>query len=186
MHKLKNNAYIDGANLHKGVGQLRWDLDYGKLRIWLREKYTVTQAYLFLGFISKYKTLYTRLQEQGYTLVFKDVTYDAKGKVKGNCDADIVVKAMKDAYEDKFERAVLVSSDGDYASLVSFLLEKGKIETVLSPALPQKCSILLKRTGVKIAYLDDQKTILSNEKKKPPVRTEPHKGLSRGDESSVQ
>lgn len=181
-----NNAYIDGTNLHKGVGQLSWELDYGKFRVWLKEKYNVTQAYLFLGFISKYKNIYTRLQEQGFTLVFKDVTYDAKGRVKGNCDADIVVKVMRDAYEEKFEQAVVVSSDGDYASLVGFLLEKGKMEIVLSPALPQKCSILLKRTGVKIAYLNDQKTILSSAKKKPPERTEPHKGLSHGDESSVR
>ena len=186
----KNNAYIDGANLHKGIGQLNWDFDYGKFRVWLREKYGVGQAYLFLGFISKYKALYTRLQEQGYTLVFKDITYDGKGKVKGNCDADIVVKVMKDAYEENFEQAILVSSDGDYASLVSFLLEKKKIQSVLSPALPQKCSILLKRTGVKISYLNDQKTILSgkpsDKKKKPPVRTKSHKGLSRGDSFSVQ
>jgi uncharacterized LabA/DUF88 family protein len=182
----KNNAYIDGANLHKGIGQLSWELDYGKLRVWLREKYDVVQAYIFLGFISKYKALYTRLQEQGYTLVFKDITYDSKGKVKGNCDADIVVKIMKDTYEEKFEHAVLVSSDGDYASLVSFLLEKDKIKAILSPALPQKCSILLKRTGVKIAYLDNQKGILSTKKEKPPMRTKPHKGLSRGDGSSVR
>ena len=72
----------------------------------------------------KYKNLYTHLQEIGFTLVFKEVTYGSNGKVKGNCDADIVVKAMRDAYENNFDMAVLVSSDGDYASLVSFLAEK--------------------------------------------------------------
>lgn len=158
--QLNNVAYIDGANLHKGTGQLNWEFDYGKFRVWLREKYGVSQAYLFLGLIPKYKNLYTRLQEQGYTLVFKEVSYDGNGNVKGNCDADIVVRAMKDAYENTFDKAILVSSDGDYASLVTFLLEKDKIKVVLSPATPSKCSVLLKRTGVKIAYLDDQQTNL--------------------------
>ncbi len=166
---IQNNiAYIDGANLHKGAIELGWALDYGKLRIWLREKYGVRQAYLFLGLVPKYKNLYTYLQEQGYTLIFKEVTYDGNGKIKGNCDADIVVRVMRDAYENRFEQAVLVSSDGDYASLVSFLVEKNKIRTVLSPYETKRCSILLKKTGVSIAYIGDQKIILQSQNKKAP------------------
>lgn len=159
--KENNFAYIDGANLHKGAEQLGWSLDYGKLRVWLKEKYDVTQAYLFLGLIPRNKGLYTKLSELGFTLVFKEVTYDGKGRPKGNCDADIVVKAMRDAFENTFHQAVLVSSDGDYASLVAYLLEKNKLETILSPAIAEKCSILLKRTGAKIAYINDQKSILA-------------------------
>jgi uncharacterized LabA/DUF88 family protein len=162
---LKNNvAYIDGANLHKGAKQLGWILDYGKLRVWLKEKYGVDQAYLFLGLVPKYKSLYTHLQELGYTLVFKEVTYDGTGKVKGNCDADIVVHAMRDAYENNYPQVILVSSDGDYAGLVSFLIEKNKLRAILSPAIAKKCSVLLKRTNAKIAYINDQRIILENKK----------------------
>jgi len=181
---MNNCAYIDGANLHKGVKELGWDFDYGRFRVWLKDKYKVTHAYLFLGFIPKYKNLYTKLQEQGYTLVFKDVTYGSDGQVKGNCDADIVVKVMEDAYENQFEQAVLVSSDGDYASLVNFLLNHSKLEVVLSPSLPNKCSLLLKRTGARIVYISDQKSILSSgipNMRKPPTRKGSRKGSSRGD-----
>lgn len=168
MKPTKNNvAYIDGANLHNGIKSLAWKFDYARFRVWLREKYGVEQAYLFLGLVPKYKDLYTSLQEQGYTLVFKEVIYDNDGKAKGNCDADIVVLAMQDAYENKFDGAVLVSSDGDYAPLVKFLIGRQKMITVVSPygtsltaEGTKKCSILLKRTGVKIAYIADQKTIL--------------------------
>ena len=161
MKKDGNNfAYIDGANLHKGIETLDWEFDYGRFRIWLKERYEVRQAYLFLGLIPKYKDLYTRLQEQGYTLIFKEVIYDTDGKAKGNCDADIVVHAMQNAYENKFGKVILVTSDGDYAPLVKFLKEKNKIEFILSPYETKKCSILLKRTGVKIAYIFDQKSIL--------------------------
>lgn len=169
MKKQQNNyAYIDGSNLHKGAKQFDWEFDYKKFRVWLTEKYAVTQAYLFLGLVPKYKNLYTHLQEIGFTLVFKEVTYGSDGKVKGNCDADIVVKAMRDAYENNFDMAVLVSSNGDYASLVSFLAEKKKTHTILSPALSKKCSILLKRTGAKISYLDDHRSILEAIKEKAP------------------
>ena len=156
----RNAAYIDGANLHNGIKSLSWDFDYKRFRVWLREKYAVEQAYLFIGMMPKYAELYTRLQEQGYTLVFKDVIYDNNGKAKGNCDADLVVSAMQDAYENKFDNAVLVSSDGDYAPLVKFLIAKEKMLAVVSPYETQKCSVLLKRTGVKISYIADQKTIL--------------------------
>lgn len=155
-----NVAYIDGANLHKGIELFDWKFDYGKFRTWLRERYAVSQAYFFIGLVPKYKNIYTRLQEFGFTLIFKEVTYDGQGKIKGNCDADIVVKAMRDAYENIFDKAILVSSDGDYASLVTFLIEKNKLYSILSPAIPRKCSILLKRTGAKISYISDQKSIL--------------------------
>jgi uncharacterized LabA/DUF88 family protein len=158
---IRNNvAYIDGANLHKGIENLNWEFDYKRFRIWLREKYGVEQAYLFLGLIPKYKDLYTELQEQGYTLVFKEVIFDGEGKAKGNCDADIVVHSMQNAYENKFDKVILVSSDGDYAPLVKFLKEKNKIEMILSPYETKKCSILLKRTGVKISYISDKENIL--------------------------
>lgn len=160
----KNAAYIDGANLHNGIKSLSWDFDYKRFRVWLREKYAVEQAYLFIGMMPKYAELYTRLQEQGYTLVFKDVIYDNNGKAKGNCDADLVVVAMQDAYENKFDSAVLVSSDGDYAPLVKFLIAKEKMLAVVSPYETQKCSVLLKRTGIKISYIADQKTILRTTK----------------------
>ena len=161
MKQNKNNvAYIDGANLHNGAKSLTWNFDYGRFRVWLRDKYAVKQAYLFIGMMPKYAQLYTRLQEQGYTLVFKDVIYDGNGKAKGNCDADLVVAAMQDAYENKFDAAVLVSSDGDYTPLVKFLLIREKMLAVISPYETAKCSVLLKRTGVKISYIADQKNIL--------------------------
>lgn len=156
--KEKNFAYIDGANLHKGVAELGWKLDYRRFRIWLSEKYSIERAYLFIGLVPQHKDIYTVLQEAGFTLVFKETTYDGAGRVKGNCDADLVLRAVRDTYENHFERALIVSSDGDYAGLIKFLQEKSKIRGILSPN--NKCSILLKRTGVPIAYLDDQRSIL--------------------------
>lgn len=156
----KNYAYVDGANLHKANKELGWELDYQKFRVWLTEKYGVQRAYLFIGLIPRNKDLYTYLQECGFTLVFKEVIYDGAGKPKGNCDAELVLQAARDSYEDDFQKAVIVASDGDYAGLVKFLIEKQRLLVVLSPNNTEKCSVLLKRTGAKIAYLNDQRSIL--------------------------
>lgn len=179
MIKKENNfAYIDGANLDKAIKELGWSLDYKRFRVWLSEKYAIKRAYIFIGLISKYKNLYTYLQECGFTLIFKEVVYDGNGKPKGNCDADFVLQAMRDCYENKFENAVIVASDGDYASLVSFLNEKEKLAVILSPAMEKKCSILLKRTGVKISYINDQRSILEVQKEKAPNADETASGSS--------
>lgn len=167
--KANNHAYIDGANLHKGIADSEWRLDYRRFRVWLSEKYGVRAAYLFIGLIPRYKELYTHLQECGFTLVFKEVVYDGDGKPKGNCDADLVLHTACDTYENKFDNALLVTSDGDYAGLVNFLKGRGKFLALLSPHPADKCSILLKRTGVKIAYINDQRShLMFNQKEKAP------------------
>jgi hypothetical protein len=162
--KENNFAYIDGANLHRGIADLGWQLDYKRFRVLLAEKYAVKKAYLFIGMIPKYKDLYKYLQDCGFVLVFKEVVYDGNGKPKGNCDADLVLQTAIDTYENHFDKAILVSSDGDYACLISFLQNKNKFQTILSPHSQKKCSILLKRTGAKIVYINDKKGQLEKHK----------------------
>ena len=146
-------AYIDGANLHKAVSDAGWRLNDAHFRSWLRQKFSVTAALLFIGLIPKHSDLYTRLQAAGYQLVFKEVVYDGSGKAKGNCDADLVLQAARDYFEQSPTGVVLVSSDGDYAPLVKFWQEKNTPCTIISPAPVKKCSILLKRTAAPIVYL---------------------------------
>lgn len=157
-----NIAYIDAANLDKSIrNRLKWELDYARFRAWLRDKYDVERAYIFIGLIPRYKALYTYLSESGFTLVFKEVVYqNGSRKPKGNCDSDLLMQATEDYYEGDLNQAVLVASDGDYAPLVKKLHENGRLATILSPSPPDQCSILLKRTNAKIAYIDDQKSLL--------------------------
>ena len=168
INKESNYAYIDGANLHQGIVGFGWSLDYARFRVWLKDKYGVKNAYIFIGLIPKYKDLYAYLQQCGFVLIFKEVVYDGNGKPKGNCDADLVLQAAIDFYENKFDKAVIVSSDGDYASLIKLLKERGKLKTILSPHNKNLCSILLRKLNVPIAYINDQKSILSRVKEKTP------------------
>jgi hypothetical protein len=155
-----NIAYIDAANLDKALKlTLEWKLDYKRFRVWLSEKYKVERAYIFIGLMPKYKNLYTYLQECGFELAFKDVLYH-HGTPKGNCDSDLLMKASQDLYEGNLKKAILIASDGDYAPLIKVLKERDSLEIILSPALPEKVSLLLKRTGASIAYINDQRSIL--------------------------
>jgi len=151
--KQNNYAFIDSQNLHLGVKSLGWKLDYKKFRIYLREKYNVSTAYMFIGYLIGNQALYVSLQKAGYVLVFKPVSYDGDGNVKGNVDADLVLQAMIN-YKD-YDNAVIISSDGDFCSLVRYLYEQNKLRLVMSPYI-KTCSVLLKRAAnEKIVFMDN-------------------------------
>lgn len=174
-----NIAYIDGANLDQSMRILGWKLDYVRFRIWLKEKYHINESYIFIGYIKQNKKLYEYLKDSGFILIFKQVVFQ-KGKAKGNCDSDLLIQVVEDLYEGKLSQAVLVASDGDFVPLVKLLQRKNSIKTVLSPAAPKNCSILLKRTTASIVYLADKKSVLElipPENEKAPDTDELYKGL---------
>ena len=162
-------AYIDGANLQNAVSRFDWDFDYARFRVWLKDKFKVVRAYIFIGRIPKYQKLYDYLESAGYTLIFKEVTYN-NGKPKGNVDAELVLKGVRDTFEQNIKKAVLVSSDGDYKCMVEFFKEKSVDTHIVSPYAPQFCSLLLKRTDAPIYYLVEKKHVLMKENEKAPDR----------------
>jgi len=154
-----NFAFIDSNNLNLGIKELGWRLDFKKFRRYLTEKYGITQAYLFIGYLPENQELYRSLQEFGYVLIFKPVMKDNNGKPKGNIDAELVLQAMIDW--DKYDKAVIVSSDGDFYCLVNYLYERNKLAKVVSPNY-KKCSSLLKKAAKeRVDFLDYQKDKLA-------------------------
>ena len=61
--------------------------------------------------------------------------------MKGNVDAELVLYAAAIEYS-HYNKAVIVSSDGDFACLIKFLDEKNKILKIITPT--SKYSKLLK------------------------------------------
>ena len=63
-----------------------------------------------------------------------------------------------------YDRAVIATSDGDFAGLVRHLYDQDKLERVLSPQR-NTCSALLKRAArEKIDFLEDAKGKISYKK----------------------
>lgn len=166
MKKNENNfAFIDSQNLNLSIQKLGWKLDYRKFRVYLAEKYSVQKAYMFIGFVALNQSLYDNLQEAGFILKFKPTIPDADGKIKGNVDADLVLQAVIEMGE--YDKAVVVSGDGDFYSLVQYLYEKKKLEVVLSPDI-QNCSSLLKQTAKeKIHFMNELRDLLEYKRKAP-------------------
>lgn len=154
---LKNIVYIDGANLHLGFKTLGRELDYKRFRRWLLDKYKIHTAYIFMGYIPEQKSLYDYLENCGFELIFKE-TVKQKGVVKGNADAEMILKTVRDFYEEDTESVTLISGDGDFSCLVDFLLEKQIFGRLMIPNI-KYCSYLLRKKQISLVRLDHPRTI---------------------------
>ena len=145
-------AFIDSQNLNLGILGCGWKLDFERFRIYLKDKYHVDKAYLFIGHVAEYEDLYTYLRQAGYTIIFKPTSPRVGGKPKGNVDAELVLHAMIEFQN--YDKAIIISGDGDFHCLIEYLEGQGKLGRVLIPDR-KKYSALLRRFRPKyIDYLD--------------------------------
>lgn len=163
--KYGNYAFIDGQNLYKGIEELGWRLDYKRFFVYLREKYDVDKAILFLGYIAERESLYKYLRTCGFELVFKETSRNKAGQYKGNVDILMAMHILLTMGE--YNKAIFVTSDGDFAPLVEHLLSVDKFRVILSPR-HDLCSWLLRKYAKgRVNYLDESKSKLSEMKKRP-------------------
>jgi len=159
----KTYAFIDSQNLNMGVASdikrgdktlyAGWKLDYEKFRIYLRDKFRVDTAYLFIGNLPGQESLYAHLQQCGYILVLKPTTTfkdkDGSIRVKGNVDTDIVLYAAAKEV-DNYDKAIIVTGDGDFLSLCEYLDEIDKLGKTIIPNKLRYSQLLTKYS----AYFD--------------------------------
>lgn len=149
----KNNfAFIDSQNLNLAIKEQGWRLDFKRFRVYLSDKYSVTRAFIFIGFVPTNQSLYTSLQESGFILIFKPTLAMPDGKVKGNIDAELVLHTMIEY--GNYDKAVIVSGDGDFHCLVEYLRKQGKLERVIVPDRHKFSSLLRKFSG-DLAFMND-------------------------------
>lgn len=138
-------AFIDSQNLNLSILEQGWQLDFARFRVYLKEKYNVSEVFLFIGYISKNEKLYAFLQKVGYVLIFKptlNINRGENGYVKGNVDAELVLHSMIEFLN--YDKAIIVSGDGDFYCLIEYLENTGKLHSVFIPN-PRKFSALLRR-----------------------------------------
>lgn len=164
--KENNFVFIDSNNLHLAIKDIGWNLDFARFRVYLKEKYGVIKAYLFLGFMEENRDLYKSLQEKGFIFIFKPILKYGDGKVKGNCDAEFVLQAMIDYKE--YDKAVIITGDGDFHCLVDYLLKQNKLKKLLIPNQARYSALLKKFPSEFIAFISDLRRKLEYKKKKTP------------------
>lgn len=174
-------AFIDSQNLNLGTQRMGWKLDWRKFRQYLADKHGVTKAYMFIGYMSENESLYEYMHELGFLVVLKptvdvNIPKDTAAKaedsraedkekpaVKGNVDAELVLYAMKEL--PNYEKAVIVSGDGDFFGLAEYLDELGKLAYIIAPNW--QYSSLLKPFDNKILRLDKfRKQLTYHDRKK--------------------
>lgn len=131
LKKNKNYAFIDSQNVNLAIQNQGWKLDFEKFRRYLAEKYHIEKAFLFIGFVPQNQALYTALQKEGFILIFKPTLLLPDRKVKGNVDAELVLHAMIEL--PNYEKALVVTGDGDFFCLVDYLRGKEKLLKLMVP-----------------------------------------------------
>ncbi|MHB8710423.1 MAG: NYN domain-containing protein [Minisyncoccota bacterium] len=164
--KRNNYAFIDSQNVNLAIRSLGWKLDFARFRVYLKEKYGVTKAFLFIGYVEGNNDLYISLQSAGFICIFKPTLEYKDGTTKGNCDAELVLHAMIEY--PNYDKAVIVTGDGDFYCLVQYLLEREKLFAVLIPNR-LRFSALLKFKPFRpyLRYMNDLEQLLAYKKKRP-------------------
>ncbi len=159
--KKPNYAFIDNQNLNMGVQKAGFKMNWRKFREFLREKYDVEKAYMFIGYMQDNEELYKQMHDLGFLVVLKPTVgmfnesdnkpTDQKQAIKGNVDADLVLYAIKEM--PNYEKAVIVSGDGDFYGLIEYLASKQKLKKILVPN--RQYSSLLKQFDKYVVRLDN-------------------------------
>jgi uncharacterized LabA/DUF88 family protein len=134
----------------------------------LKDKYNITEAYYFLGYVSEgERDLYNNLQKAGFIVIFKEHNLNFITNKKGNVDADIIFEIMKNLMDNNnFNKIILVSGDGDYKKVVDYLVKKNKFEKILFPN-KKFASSLYKSLGAELFdNIENIKTYIEWHKKK--------------------
>lgn len=139
--KENNYAFIDSQNVYLAIKDQGWSIDWKRFRVYLKEKYDVEKAYLFIGYIQGNLKPYTELQIAGFICIWKPTLEYKDGTIKGNCDAELVLHTM--IQFSNFDNAVIITGDGDFHCLVDYLVDRGKLKALLIPN-KYKYSALLK------------------------------------------
>ncbi len=93
------------------------------------------KAYLFIGKMPRHRHLYNNLQKAGFELIFKPTQHyfkDGKLTTKGNVDAKLVLYTAARLFI-YYDKAIVVSGDGDFCCLYDYLEEKSKLAKILIP-----------------------------------------------------
>jgi uncharacterized LabA/DUF88 family protein len=162
MKKPQNNyAFIDSQNLNLAIRDQGWVLDFGKFRQYLDRKYDVNEAFIFIGYVYENQDLYTNLQKDGYILIFKPTLKLPDGKVKGNVDAELVLHTMIEY--DNYDKALIVTGDGDFYCLVDYLIKKNKLLKLMIPN-QYSFSSLLRKLMPYIVFMNNLRGMLEYKK----------------------
>ena len=175
---MPNYAFIDSQNVHLSIRDQGWSMDWKRFRQYLKDKYDVAKAFIFIGYVPGNEQLYAILQDAGYVLIFKPTLTIRSGNrtfIKGNVDAELVLHTMIEWQN--FDKAVIVTGDGDFYCLVRYLLQKHKLSRLIVPDI-RKYSGLFHEFAEITTPLNELKEKLTKKRRGIPSGRNPSDSLS--------
>ena len=140
---------IDGSNFYHRMRELHLvhllSFDYGEFAQFLRRKnHTIAECCYYIGLVredmhdEKSRTLMknqqklvSRLQKQGWKVKFGHMLKTNDIYLEKGVDVQIAVDVVAGAYEDHYDRVVLISSDTDLLPALEKVRAKGKKVTYI-------------------------------------------------------
>ena len=155
-------------------------MNWKKFREFLAKEYGVNKAYMFIGYMPEHEDMYHKLHDTGYAIILKPTfdmsrpqpeqkvdangNHEEKKPVKGNVDADLVLWVMKEMKN--YDKAIVVSGDGDFYGLIEYLVEQNKLLKLLTPT--GHYSRLYNKFESFIERIDNHRTELAYHDKRRP------------------
>jgi len=178
------SVYLDGANFFHGLRTIRQNytdskFDFEKFIALLSKNRKLIQAYYYNASLKKEKNpeifkkqqdLFNRLRQiplLKLVLCKRQKWDDETGchfRIKGD-DIHLAIDMLNDACENRYDTAILISGDGDFAPLVRYVKRKGKrvenyyFEKNISLQLLRECDSsfkITKKTVNKLFYRGNQ------------------------------
>ena len=118
--------FIDGNNLFHAARAVGVEIDYAKLLNFLRGESNLLRAFFYTGVderAERQQGFLLWMRRNGYRVVEKELKTYADGTKKANLDVEIAVDMLSLA--DKYDTAVLVSGDEDFAYAINAVAYKG-------------------------------------------------------------
>lgn len=141
--------FVDGSNFGTAIKNAGYKVDYTKLREFFHQppKTTLVGSFYFTALPPKdvqspIRQLTDGLQYKGWNIVSKEYKVLSGGKIKGNMDIDIVIKAMRLLDNEAITDLILLSGDDDFSPMLEYLHENGIRVSVMSHQSPDHKNVL--------------------------------------------
>lgn len=171
MVKSKARVYIDGANIFYTQKKIGWNIDWRKVKKYLRKKFEVEEIRYYTGVkkndakMFKYLNYFDKI---GVTTVTKPIKIikTAHGNVlKSNFDVEMTTDILFD--RGLIDKVIIFTGDSDFNYLIKKLKDIGKYVVIYSSR--KMLSWELKLTANQYVFLEDIKSEIKRKgQKKPP------------------
>lgn len=156
---MRTYAFIDASNIIYGARTEGWLIDQKKLFNYLKTKFKTSKTFFYfgkddnnpkqLGFLKK-------LESFGFILKVKQIKRFGN-RQKANCDVDLTLDMV--LLKEKYDRAIVLTGDGDFLPLFEYLKKEKKEIAIL--AFPKSTARELKKfAGGNFIGLTNEKYLL--------------------------